>query len=86
MLPKCVYRNAVEQQAWRGVDRLGSARYGENTAFLIVALRLFGREVFNGKLPSIPMTIHVTNMICDFCILGTVCDMFANIAPICMFN
>jgi hypothetical protein len=35
----------------RGVVWLGTAWHGENTAFLIVALRVFGREVFNGQLP-----------------------------------
>jgi hypothetical protein len=44
----------------RGAVRLGSARHSENTAFLIVALRVFGREVFNGQLPSNAVTIHVT--------------------------
>jgi hypothetical protein len=33
-------------------NRLGSARHGENTAFFIVALRVFGSEMFNGQLPS----------------------------------
>jgi hypothetical protein len=54
-LPRGVYRNAVQQPA-----RLGSARHGEDTAFLIVALRVFGREVFNGQLPSNAVTIHIT--------------------------
>jgi hypothetical protein len=37
-----------------------AATSGENTAFLIVALRVFGREVFNGQLPSNAVTIYVT--------------------------
>jgi hypothetical protein len=43
-----------------GSARLGGAQHGENTAFLIFALRVFGREVFNGQLPSNAVTIHVT--------------------------
>jgi hypothetical protein len=55
----------VQQLAQRGAARIGTARHGtarhgENTAFLIVALRIFGREVFNGQLPSNAVTIHVT--------------------------
>jgi hypothetical protein len=44
----------------RGAVLPGSARHGENIAFLIVALRVFGLEVFNGQLPSNAVTIHVT--------------------------
>jgi hypothetical protein len=59
-LPRGVNRNAVQQPAGSGAARLGSARHGENTAFLIVALRVFGHEVFNGQLLSNAVTIHVT--------------------------
>jgi hypothetical protein len=58
---RCLPQRCVATSAARcGAARLGSSRHGENTAFLIVALRVFGREVFNGQLPSNALTIHVT--------------------------
>jgi hypothetical protein len=43
-----------------GSSRLCAAQHGENTAFRIVALRVFGREAFSGQLASNAVTIHVT--------------------------
>jgi hypothetical protein len=55
MLPRGVYRNAVQQPVLRG-----SAWHREDTTLLIAALRVFGREVLNGQLPSNAVTIHET--------------------------
>jgi hypothetical protein len=57
---RCLPQRCATSAARCGSARLGSERHGENTAFLIVALRVFGREVFNGQLPSNAVTIHVT--------------------------
>jgi hypothetical protein len=37
-----------------GADRI------ENAVLVLLSLRVFGREVFNGQLPSNAVTIHVT--------------------------
>jgi hypothetical protein len=36
----------------------------------VVALRVFGREVFNGQLPSNALAIHVTTLFYDIRFLG----------------
>jgi hypothetical protein len=49
-----------------GVVCLGSARLStvKTPLSLLLALHVFGREVFNGQLPRNAVTIHVTLSIC----------------------